>query len=869
MSRKVIFIRGPQGAGKSTIVRSAGLEGHSLSFDKIRDIVSGDALNPIGRLGPSHENEALVYKIFSDSVDRRIGRGEVVCIDGTNANGAQLYDQWRRFEVAGYRGLVIDLYGFDDDLRKARNAARPERLRVPEQSVARMYEMARKSPIPPVMLEHERMRLLHARTDDEVAEAVQQIQDFLEDPRCNLDLSAYDRVVHVGDIQGSFSPILDATSPLRDGLNPKKFYVFLGDLFDRGKENGEVGAWFMREVYGRPNVAFIAGNHEDYVEKQAAAGTGSIGIPHGEWERFTWPQLQDAGLTHRDCRKIAGMAQDYLAYTWRGREVLCSHAGFAHWPDDLPLIPTHQMRRGNGHYNADVDLLWSQNEAQSGRYQIHGHRNNAMRPSLSTPLSMNLEGQVEFGGHLRFVTLDEDGFTSTDVRSRVFRTMQEDVRINMDVGRKSASPHAPIMPWISRGEGLEPLARETISKMRDHDMIALKASQTYPGVFSVNFTHKAFSNAAWDDYTTIARGLYLDKETKTVVARSYEKFFNLNERPETQNRTIINRMTYPVDAYEKSNGFLGITGYCDRLGELVIASKSVTEGEFPEIARGVLEDTLGVAGMERMTRFNRDQLASLVFEIEDPDRDPHIIKLDKPKAVLLACIRRSENFEQAPYEDLQDIGKWLGCPVKARLARLPNKMALAAFNKRVEQDPKWGVHGKPVEGCVMEDQNGEFYKLKSAYYRNWKRMRSAVGYMRKAKVQGRESNLERYADLPDHYQEFMQWAGTLSVKALELDIITLREAFEGDRKEVEQIVDDAPHETAEERARQVRMTRFNAVIDGIVANERISDEGLERFVSSALEDPEKAEILRLHPRGEALIDRATEIRDDVSSSPEL
>src|SRR5690606_16730335 len=101
MSKKVILIRGPQGAGKTTLVRRAGLDGHNLSLDKIRNVVAGDVLAPNGNMTPSHEHGPLVWKIFSDSIDRRISAGEVVAIDGTMANGAELYDIWKRFDAAG------------------------------------------------------------------------------------------------------------------------------------------------------------------------------------------------------------------------------------------------------------------------------------------------------------------------------------------------------------------------------------------------------------------------------------------------------------------------------------------------------------------------------------------------------------------------------------------------------------------------------------------------------------------------------------------------------------------------------------------------------------------------------------------------
>lgn len=864
MSRKVIFLRGPQGAGKTTMVRRAGLAGFHISMDKIRDILSGDMLNPDGQFIPSHDNEALAFQLLDESLNRRIARGEVICVDGTLADGAQLYDRWKKFDAAGYKGLVVDLYGFDEALRDERNTARPERQRVPQASVRKMQEMADKSPIPPIMRDNTKITIINPTSDDEVTAGIRKMQDFLRDPRCTRDLSAYDRVIHIGDIQGCYAPLMDIASPLKDGLDPKAFYVFMGDLFDRGIQNGEVGKWFVENILDQPNVALIAGNHEDYVEMQARVGEGDIDLPNSEWVRFSWPQLKAAGLTHRDCGRIANMTQDYLSYRWHDQRVLCSHAGFGRWPSNMNLISTHQMRRGNGRYSIDVDAAWSKTHAGSARYQVHGHRNSAMKPTITSPLSINLEAQVEFGGHLRIATLDEKGFTPTDIRSTVYRSMQDDVAVNRAVKRTAASRHAPIMPWAERGEDLPLISQKMLDKLRDHSMINLRNSDGLPGVYSVNFTHKAFNDAAWDDYTTVARGLYIDGEARSVVARSYEKFFNHNERPETEAEALAANIEFPVCAYEKANGFLGITGYSERHSELVIASKSVTEGTFPNIARDVIENAIGPDGMERMLRFNRDQQASLVFEIEDPERDPHIIKLDKPRIVLLGCVRRSEVFEQASYEDLQAVGKWLGCEVKQRIAVLPNERALASFNHRVERDPKWKWNGAPIEGCVMEDSDGFFYKLKSHYYRNWKRMRSAVNHIRKARLADKEPGMGRYVDMGAPFEEFLEWAKTLPVAALEHDIVALRSAFEGDRTVMENMKDIRMEEQAAARAAG-QAEHFEGLVDQIASNEKITPQGIEKFVRNALEDPAKAEILKGHACYDELVARIE--KGDASSEP--
>lgn len=849
MSKKVILIRGPQGAGKTTLVRRAGLDGHNVSLDKIRNVVAGDVLGQNGLMTPSHENGPLVWKIFSDSIERRISGGEVVAIDGTLANGAELYDIWKRFDAAGYKGLLIDLYGFDDELRRARNLAREERERVPERSVESMKRMAARAPIPPIMAENENLRMIRATDQNGWDMALAAIPDFLADPRCRRDLSVYEGVVHIGDLQGTFSPILDERSPLRNGIDPNKFYVFMGDLFDRGKENDQVADWFIRNALNRPNVALIAGNHEDYVELQARAGGADIDLPNSEWRRLSWPQIREAGIGWRDMRKIANFAQDYLAYEWRGREVLCSHAGFGRWPEGLDLISTHQMRRGNGHYQTDVDAEWSHFEAGTGRYQLHGHRNERMKPTLASELSFNLEGQVEFGGHMRFVHLDESGFRATDIRPRLYRTMVEDMELNKEVGRMSASRFPPQLPWSSEPAG--GLSDATMASLSNHRMVMLKPMDNLPGLVSVNFTRDAFYKQAWDDYTTMARGLFIDGEDNSIVARSYPKFFNHNERSETSAEALAANLKFPVIAYEKLNGFLCITGYSPRHDALIVASKSRTDGDFADMAKTVLSDTLGEAALERIMRLNRDQSCSLVFEIEEPVRDPHIIKLDAPRAVLLGCIRRSEHFEQASYKDLEKIASYVGCEVKKVIATLPNERALASFNHRVENDPKWRFDGRHVEGAVLEDQDGFNYKLKAHFYRNWKYMRSAVNVIFKAREAGKEPSLERFADLPEQFGEFLGWARTLSVTALRSDIISLRDSFEGDRSLMEDLRDEAPAAPPPSKVAE----RFNSLVEQIIDNDQISEDGLRRFVDAAMNDPHKAELLAAHERYAELMGR--------------
>ena len=77
-----------------------------------------------------------------------------------------------------------------------------------------------------------------------------------------------------------------------------------------------------------------------------------------------------------------------------------------------------------------------------------------------------------------------------------------------------------------------------------------------------------------------ARGLFLNTLTNEIVIRAYDKFFNIGERRDTELAALEQTMTFPVRAWVKENGFLGLVGYDSAAGGLVMASKSTTEGDY-------------------------------------------------------------------------------------------------------------------------------------------------------------------------------------------------------------------------------------------------------------------------------------------------
>ena len=651
--RNLVLVRGPQGSGKSRLVSRLGLEGHHLSYDAARQFVCGDAYGLDGAMRISQEQNRLAGTLTRESLERRFADGETVVFEATMPSAKEVQTIVDLAVRHRYAMLVVDLYDVPPHDALLGNASRPKRLRVPDHAVLASYETyARNPPVP--------LETVRVRDRASLDAAVEAVEAFLKRELDPLDLSAWDRVIHVGDLQGTIHPILDPRSPLADGIPDDAFVVFTGDLFDRGVENGAVARWWLDHAQGRPNVRLIAGNHEDWVEKEAD------GLPCAsrEWSLRTMPQLRAAGITRADLRTIAGSTVPFVRYAWRGRDVLCTHGGLSHVPRRPELLSVRTLRKGVGMYGHGIDAMWT--DAQSAlpedrrTVQVHGHRNARILPTRTSKeaLSFNLEGQVEFGGHMRFAVLDDSGWSTVDVRSREFRTMVEARLIDDAEERQTHGDSAPLAPWAREGRAtLEPIAAETLAAFEDHAMIASFPSTTLPHVSSVNFTKAAFHSKGWDAWTTVARGLFVDTVDGTIVSRSYPKFWNHGERRETSDEALQANLVFPVDCFEKANGFLCTTGYSERTDQLVVTSKSRIDGDFADRAREILGATLADAGMERLLRFNRDQVASLVFEIVDPVRDPHIIEYADAGVVLLGCVRRGEAFEQMPYEDLVRLAK--------------------------------------------------------------------------------------------------------------------------------------------------------------------------------------------------------------------
>lgn len=395
-------------------------------------------------------------------------------------------------------------------------------------------------------------------------------------------------------------------------------------------------------------------------------------------------------------------------------------------------------------------------------YQIHGHRNTKQLPVLVNDRVFNLEGQVEYGGCLRCVQVDSDGIHVFETENTVYKLP---VPEEQTVGNSSVA--------------------DTITALRASKYIketpvrypAAPKGASVPGsnISSFNFTDKAFFDRVWNTQTIRARGLYIDTVKGNVVARGYEKFFNVNERPETKFDELQRGLCFPVTAYVKENGFLGMVSYDEYQDDLFIACKSTIDSAYAGWFREMLYRELSSEKIEELKAFVREREVTLVFECVDMEHDPHIIAYPNSRLFLLDIVYNKMEFEKYEYDAMCQAAEQFGLAHKEKAFEILSWQEFFDWYYEILAED-YLYQGRKIEGFVIEDAAGFMTKLKLSYYNFWKMMRSIAQEVLKNGYSSRTSML-----VTTTANEFYAWIRKQhdAGKAEELprDICTLRSMF--------------------------------------------------------------------------------------------
>ncbi len=683
--RQLYILRGLPGSGKSTWVKTNGLEAYTISPDQTRLEQAAPVLTLDGFLGIEQSNRMTWDRVY-ELLFARMERGELIVVDATHTqeNSLNYYTSLaRKFH---YRLFLVD---FDYPLElclqnnERRCFIRSESHKfVPEDVVRNMHKN--------LYTDHLRTKrwsppsAFHVVT---VSATSNYKLEFMNPERVNL--GDYTMVHHIGDIRGCFTPLKKYFEhfPIRDD----HFYIFTGDLLDRGRENGEV-VEFILSIAKRKNVAFVEGNHDSYIRPWVKCHAA----PSVETER-TWEEVETkllgSYMSKNDARgwKQSELNADLSAlmlkmrecfhYTFENREVLVTHGGLSQFPTNLALVSSKQLIRGVGKYAEMKQVADSfARTTNSNQYQVFGHRNPDHLPTEVAPRSFCLEGKVEYGGALRVLQLSNEGFDVIEIQNpKDFPTypdnngLAQSLRMNPGIIEKAISP-------------------------------TLTNFSTVP--YPKDWTPQRVNN----------RSIFINPVSSQIVIRSYPKYFNVGEKRELPN--LREEMVFPMNIWYKENGYLGLVGYDQMTEELVFASKTTTEGNYARWFQQQFWRHFR-SFEEYITSYLKEHNRTLAFKVILPEEDPHIIQHASKELILLDIINNTQEVSFVDYEDFQSFAD----AIRAHRKQLYETVQ-SYHELEIELDTF--AAGTHVEGLMIEYKPNKYVKWETDYYKFWKLVRTFI-----------------------------------------------------------------------------------------------------------------------------------------------
>lgn len=669
--RKLFILRGAMASGKSTFIKNNDLEDFTLSPDRIRLMYNSPEMTiNYNEMIPQFNNNK-VWDLLFQILEDRMRKGELTFIDAMHVYAEDLSAYKKLAEKYRYRLYVIDFTNIEYNELIKRNNKRDIKKWVPEESIKRVHKALQKEKIP------KSFTLLKPEEFNKVINM---------SPR-NVDL--YAKVHIFGDLHGSLKPLEEYFND--NPINENELYIFTGDYFDRGFENIEVFN-FVKEKLEKKNFIFLMGNHEDRLYKYACDDEYRL-----DYDLKKTLEEIEGKISKSEIRGLVKGLSQIANIDFKGKHYVITHGGIPYYPEkSLDFYSTNSFIYGIDKYDVDIDKIYNDfmEKQDIKTYQIHGHRNYYEIEYDKYKFSYNLDGNIENGGYLRVLTLNEDGSNSfNDYKNNNYDSM------------------------LIEKENVYSL----VENLRRNKYVYEK--KLGDKISSFNFSKEAFYNKVWNHMTTQARGLFIDTNNYLVVARSYNKFFNLNEREETKYDNLKEKLNYPAYLYLKYNGFLGILSLYNN--EFVFGTKSQLSGDFSDYFKNIFNKLFNKKQQEAIKKRLTDNETSMIFEVVDSINDKHIIEYKEDRLVLLDEIYNSINYSKVKYDELKEFAEKNNIETK-ELVYVVNSIEEfeGIFNKITQEEYKF--NNQYVEGFVIEDSSGFMFKYKTEYYKKWKLLRSKM-----------------------------------------------------------------------------------------------------------------------------------------------
>jgi len=764
--RVLYFMLGAPGAGKTTLIEKTSqdifgsdiLQHCVVSPDNIRKMINFPEQQVDASRRYAMSSEELVWEMVFKIIDQKAKNGEMIVVDATHTREAAIRIYKKYKEEHRYQIKCIDFTDVSLETLLERNGHRTIN-KVPNDRIETLWYRSQ-------LIEHPNWY------------SVIKPHEFANEfSGTAFDETETHEKIYIGDIHGCADELkltLKAAGVDWESNEAPKNITFLGDYFDRGPSAKSIveTATILLDLIDNHNCQLIQGNHEGsmiYFKSLYKAALPHINIfleqkGFGKiaayrdidklhrildedllkelryelfWTLFKKKEfinvdsatatdvknirfsarrsmliLMLSHITRNDLMKIWRKMVPYRisSFIFQGKRVhlYSNHTGTPSVPN--LVTPANELINGIGVYEDIYEIANVFKERTQNVIQFSGHRNPENKEAMDTFPLINLNGDVSIGiracvinnSNIRIINQEPTEKTKECLRTRRLK--------------KSAAFAVDIIPEEEHQKVLEELKTDQGTVCKE-----LYFEEGDEKIESVNFKSSVFQKGHWSDITLRARGLFLTQNNPIeIVARGYNKFFNLNERMGLT-PADFESLNYPVSVFDKPNGFLGLVSV--RNGKWFFASKSTIKGDYPDMVREHTKDFLTPNLLIKLQELN----ATLVFEIIDPVKDPHIVGYPEGQAILLDIIYNELNFKKMSYEGLLDFNSvYIGAPVKEIVDKLHNSLDLSAFINQYKRQPLFIDDG--FEGFVFEDNTNDgqspiMFKLKTPWYSFWKRVR--------------------------------------------------------------------------------------------------------------------------------------------------
>ena len=672
--RKLFLMLGSPASGKSTFIKENNLQDYTIEADAVRRIVSNPATYvgedgscyAIDFNGVDFRDEKYVWEVIYSALERRMSQGETTIVDATHLfKGAfKKYDELRIKH--NYQVYVVDMMSHlvdrleEDELVNFLKANDARRIKRVWRDNIEKYVKRYKQRI-----ENGFPHWLKVINKDEFL-------DELQEKTENFD--RFSKIQIIGDVHGD----MGALEKVFENHQRGTAYVFVGDYLDRGTKNQEV-LDFIENLKGN-NIFLLRGNHERTMERWI-----NEDLRLGNFGTRTLPILLENYKSEEDLKKTLKKLQkrlvDYLSFSFDGVRYVVTHAGVE--PNLLKRYKNREMlineedvvmgvsTKNGSPYEQDVDGKINLMKV-TGDFpnQIHGHRND-----------------YDWGTNQLFGTYNL-------TKDRKFRW------ITLTKGDKNVEAHE-----------IDSIDGETfVSKVFSDENI--KHVELEDGIVAHNFTREAFRKGIWNNMTTHARGLFT-KDDK-IIGRGFKKFFYEGQNEEAS----LENLVFPVRAYKKHNGFLAIAFIDEETGKVYIKSKGGGE-----LHSNLAEEKVKECGMYKgLCKYLNDYPdTSVLFEIVDPENDPHIVHYINSYVAPLTVII---NDRDGRY-DMDLLERFTVDYINHKVSSDPE---FVAYDKDdlIKKKIVWMSCNPTEEGLVLYDSCGLMIKEKTDFYNKAKELRRAM-----------------------------------------------------------------------------------------------------------------------------------------------